>query len=56
MVKALGSHPALGAWEVLNEPEGSLKNNVGNSNPCLDTTPLATTGAGWNGNAIPIKK
>ena len=38
MVAALGDHPALGAWEIMNEPEGSVYNNQASLNPCFDTT------------------
>lgn len=56
MVTALGDHPALGAWEIMNEPEGLVYNNLGDSNRCFDTTPLSGTGAGWNNLYIPMSK
>jgi mannan endo-1,4-beta-mannosidase len=55
MVQALSNKPALAAWEIMNEPEGSIRIE-GNNNPCFDTNRLAGSGAGWTGRAIPMDR
>jgi len=47
MAKGLASKKALGAWEIINEPEGSLKVPASDSNNCFSTQKLSGTGAGW---------
>jgi len=49
MVHHVAGHPALGAWDIINEPEGMLKPDQYNSEPCFDTTSLKGSGAGWAG-------
>lgn len=51
-VDALKDKVALGSWEIVNEPEGSIVPNEVNGNPCFDTTPLANSGAGWTGDQV----
>lgn len=55
VVNALKEYPSLAGYEIMNEPEGSVLNNVKDSEPCFDTTILKGTGAGWTGNNIPMK-
>ena len=56
MAVALKGHPALGAWEIINELEGSVYNGMTNSNPCFDTRVLVGSGAGWTGKWIPMQR
>lgn len=51
MVRAFRDKPALGAWEVINEPEGSILVES-NENPCYDTTIIGWANVEDNVNYI----
>ena len=49
LVRTLSREPALGGWDLMNEPEGILAKGLLNSDPCQDTSKLKSTGTGWAG-------
>lgn len=53
MVTALKDRHALGSWEIINEPEGSIRTES-DSNPCFSTSILAGSGIGWSEADIPM--
>ena len=44
LISGLKSEGGIGAWEIINEPEGSVLANTADAEPCFDTTPLKNTG------------
>ena len=54
LVDAVSNHRALAAWEIANEPEGSIQAGTSDGNPCFDTTNLSGSGVGWTGANIPM--
>jgi len=55
LVAGLKDKKALAAYDIINEPEGSVTTGAKDSNPCYDTNILVGTGANWAGSNIPMK-
>nr|ADU33333.1 glycoside hydrolase family protein 5 [Gastrophysa viridula] len=47
MAAGLKDKKALAAWDIINEPIGSLTQGLTDSNPCYDTNNLINSGADW---------
>ncbi|KAK4314915.1 hypothetical protein Pmani_013828 [Petrolisthes manimaculis] len=55
LMETIKGHPALAAFEAVNEPEGSVKVES-NGDPCYDTNLIGQNGAGWTGSNIPMER
>jgi len=55
MVSALAGHPAIGAWEIMNEPAGSVIPQY-HEDYCADTSALEGQGPNWSGANIPMDR
>ena len=55
MAMAFKDKPALGGYDIINEPQGSFSQGVADSNPCYDTMNLKGTGTDWTGSHLHIK-
>ncbi|XP_005100017.1 mannan endo-1,4-beta-mannosidase [Aplysia californica] len=47
MVAKVKGHKALGAWEIINEPEGLMIPGVKDNTKCYDTVATQNDGMGW---------
>jgi mannan endo-1,4-beta-mannosidase len=56
LVTGLKNKKSLGAWEIVNEVEGSVKQNISDPNPCFDTKKLLNSGADWAKSDLTMKQ
>lgn len=54
LVNALAGHQAIGAWEIMNEPEGFVQ-PASHSERCFDSSSLIGSGAGWTEMGVPMQ-
>jgi hypothetical protein len=47
LVDGLKNKKALAAWDIINEPSGSITQGIKDANPCFDTQMLVGSGADW---------
>ncbi len=58
MAKALSTHKALAASEIVNEPERLMKSGISDSIKCIDTHKLSVSyiSASWVGTGLTMKE
>jgi mannan endo-1,4-beta-mannosidase len=56
LVTGLKNKKSLGAWEIINEVGGSVKQNISDPNPCFDTKKLLYSGANWAKSDLTMKQ
>ncbi|CAG2171133.1 unnamed protein product, partial [Oppiella nova] len=55
LASGLKDKKALAAWDVINEPQGSVADSITDTNPCWDTTILKNSGADWTQTHLKMK-
>ena len=55
MAHALRTHPALAAFDIINEPAGSFAQGINDANPCFNTEILKGSGTDWTHTGLHIK-
>ncbi|CAG2119143.1 unnamed protein product, partial [Medioppia subpectinata] len=55
LVTGLKGKKSLAAWDVINEPQGSIADNTVDGNRCWDTTRLKNSGTDWTQTHLKLK-